>query len=87
MTLFHFLFERREMSRMNYRGFAILSAIFAVIIIVFAVANVDPVMVNYLFGEARWPLILVILGSAIIGFLISSMLNIWKNFSRKRSKH
>ncbi|MGK7377864.1 LapA family protein [Planococcus sp. 1R117A] len=71
---------------MKYRAFAILSLIFAVIIIVFAVANIDPVPVNYLFGEAQWPLILVILGSALLGFLISALLNAWKNLTRKKSK-
>ncbi|MDN7245855.1 lipopolysaccharide assembly protein LapA domain-containing protein [Planococcus shenhongbingii] len=71
---------------MNYRGFAILSLIFAVIIIVFAVANIDPVPVNYLFGEAQWPLILVILGSALLGFLISALLSAWQKVARKKSK-
>ena len=71
---------------MNYQGYAILSLIFVIIIAVFAVANIDPVPVNYLFGVAQWPLILVILGSAVLGFLIATLLNIWKKLSRKRSK-
>ncbi|WKA56276.1 LapA family protein [Planococcus shixiaomingii] len=71
---------------MNYQGIAVLSFIFAVIIAVFAVANVDPVMVNYIFGEARWPLILVILGSAVLGFLLATLLSMWRNISRRRSK-
>ncbi|MDN7240379.1 LapA family protein [Planococcus sp. N028] len=43
-------------------------------------------MVNYIFGEARWPLILVILGSAVLGFLLATLLSMWRNISRRRSK-
>lgn len=42
----------------------------ALIIAVFAVINVEPVRVNYLFGTANWPLILVILGSVLMGGII-----------------
>jgi putative membrane protein len=45
----------------------IIALVFALIVAVFAVINVDPVRVDYLFGEASWPLILVILGSAAMG--------------------
>jgi putative membrane protein len=45
----------------------IIALIFALIVAIFAVINVDPVRVDYLFGEASWPLILVILGSAAMG--------------------
>ncbi|MGM0874388.1 MAG: LapA family protein [Bacillota bacterium] len=51
----------------------ILAIIFALIIAVFAVINVDPVEVDYLFGTAEWPLVLIILGSVLMGgFIISS---------------
>lgn len=53
--------------KMQWRlTFAIL---FALIIAVFAVVNVKTVPVSYLFGVAHFPLILVILGSALIGAL------------------
>lgn len=42
----------------------------ALIIAVFAVINVEAVKVNYLFGVAEWPLILVILGSVLMGGII-----------------
>ncbi|MBM7660696.1 putative integral membrane protein [Bacillus mesophilus] len=45
----------------------IIALVFALIVAIFAVINVDPVRVDYLFGEASWPLILVILGSAAMG--------------------
>ncbi|MET3507452.1 LapA family protein [Halalkalibacter oceani] len=46
----------------------------AIIIAVFAVINVDRVRVNYLFGTAEWPLILVILGSVFMGAIIAGAL-------------
>lgn len=49
----------------------VVGLIFAIIIAIFAIANVENVPVNYVFGEASWPLILVILGSVLIGFIIS----------------
>ena len=44
---------------------------FAIIIAIFATVNVGRVPVDYIFGEAYWPLVLVILGSALLGVLIS----------------
>lgn len=49
----------------------VVGLIFAIIIAVFATVNVGSVPINYIFGEARWPLILVILGSVLAGFIIS----------------
>ncbi|TLS39276.1 LapA family protein [Pseudalkalibacillus caeni] len=48
----------------------IIALIFALVIAVFAVINVDPVEVNYLFGTSEWPLVLVILGSVLMGGLL-----------------
>ena len=49
----------------------VVGLIFAMIIAIFATVNVDKVLVDYVFGEAYWPLILVILGSVLVGFIIS----------------
>ena len=49
----------------------VIGLIFAIIIAIFATVNVDKVPVDYVFGEAYWPLILVILGSVLVGFIIS----------------
>lgn len=49
----------------------VVGLIFAIIIAIFATVNVEKVPVDYVFGEAYWPLILVILGSVLIGFIIS----------------
>jgi lipopolysaccharide assembly protein A len=52
----------------------ILAFIFALIIAVFAVINVEPVEVDYLFGTSMWPLILIILGSVLMGgFIVASV--------------
>lgn len=48
----------------------ILGIVFAILVAVFAVVNVDKVNVNYVFGTAHWPLILVILGSVAMGGVI-----------------
>ncbi|MGM7721000.1 lipopolysaccharide assembly LapA domain-containing protein [uncultured Metabacillus sp.] len=51
----------------------LLAIIFALIVALFAVINVDPVKVDYLFGTAEWPLVLIILGSVLMGgFIIAS---------------
>lgn len=50
--------------------YVILGIVFALIVAVFAVVNVDKVDVNYVFGTAHWPLILVILGSVAMGGII-----------------
>ncbi|MBO1514803.1 LapA family protein [Metabacillus bambusae] len=51
----------------------ILAIIFTIIIAVFAVINVESVEVDYLFGTAEWPLVLIILGSVLMGgFMIAT---------------
>lgn len=58
----------------------LLGLLFAIIIAIFAVYNVEAVPVNYVFGTAEWPLILVILGSALLGALISGMIAMYRSF-------
>lgn len=69
---------------MKYQWLVLLGLIFAVIIAVFAVVNVDDVPVNYVFGEAQWPLILVILASALLGFLLSGIVGIIRTYTLQR---
>jgi putative membrane protein len=45
----------------------IFALLFALIIAVFSVINVESVPVDYVFGTAQFPLIMVILGSALAG--------------------
>lgn len=55
---------------MNKQWTLIAALIFTLIVAVFAVINVEPVKVDFLFGTAEWPLILVILVSVLMGALI-----------------
>ncbi|MFD1736070.1 lipopolysaccharide assembly LapA domain-containing protein [Bacillus salitolerans] len=52
---------------MKNQWILIVALLFALIVAVFAVVNVNPVRVDYVFGVSEWPLILVILGSAVLG--------------------
>lgn len=69
---------------MKFQWLILLGLIFAVIIAIFAVVNVADVPVNYVFGEAQWPLILVILGSALLGALLSATVAIIRTYALKR---
>lgn len=60
--------------------------LFAIIVAVFAVFNVDKVPVNYVFGEAQWPLVLVILGAALLGALLSISFASYKIFGKSRQR-
>ncbi|KPN15774.1 hypothetical protein AKG37_02845 [Bacillus australimaris] len=62
----------------------ILAFIFVLIVSVFAVINVRPVEVDYLFGKAEWPLILVIIGSVLMGGLIVAFAGIFQIVKLKR---
>ena len=61
----------------------VVGLLFAIIIAIFATANVSKVPVNYVFGEASWPLILVILGSVLVGFIISFCLSAFRMLSNQ----
>ncbi|MCM3671665.1 lipopolysaccharide assembly protein LapA domain-containing protein [Mesobacillus maritimus] len=62
----------------------ILALIFALIVAIFAVVNVDPVRVDYMFGTSEIPLILIILGSALLGGLIVGSIGLFRNFMLQR---
>ncbi|SDN46078.1 LapA family protein [Alkalicoccus daliensis] len=66
----------------------IIGLIIVLVIAVFAVINVDPVTVNFGFGEADWPLVLVILGSVLMGGLIVGLVGMYKihNLQRENKK-
>lgn len=69
---------------MKNQWIILLSIAFTLIVAIFAVINVDSVTVNYLFGESSWPLILVILGSVLMGGLIVSSVGLIKVFNLQR---
>lgn len=59
----------------------LLGIVFAFLIAIFAVINVDSVKVHYVFGTARWPLVLVILGSVVMGAIIIGAVGFVKMYS------
>ncbi|MGA9226924.1 MAG: lipopolysaccharide assembly protein LapA domain-containing protein [Mesobacillus sp.] len=69
---------------MKFQWTLLLGIAFALIVAVFAVINVEPVTVNYLFGEAKWPLILVILGSVLMGGIIVGSVGLFRMFVLQR---
>ena len=52
---------------MKFQWTMLVGILFALIVAFFAVMNVEAVTVNYLLGTAKWPLIIVILGSVLMG--------------------
>ncbi|ANF96359.1 LapA family protein [Paenibacillus bovis] len=69
---------------MKFQWLLILGLIFALIIAVFAVINVDPVQVNLLFDMVQVPLILLILGCALVGGLIVGFYGIYRQYRLQR---
>ncbi|GAB1772355.1 DUF1049 domain-containing protein [Priestia megaterium] len=63
---------------MKGQSFFILGLIFALIIAVLAVINNDPVQFNYVFGSQKWPLILIILTTAVFGGVMAASLSFVK---------
>jgi putative membrane protein len=51
----------------------VFALLFALVIAIFSVINVEPVPVDYVFGTAQFPLIMVILGSALAGGFVSGL--------------
>lgn len=70
---------------MKYQWTWILSLLFAIIITIFAIINMNPVRVNFGFGSVQFPLVLVILGSAFIGSSVSGFYALFKHFELKRT--
>ncbi|MNJ55522.1 hypothetical protein D3C77_510180 [compost metagenome] len=58
----------------------ILALVFALITAVFAVINVEPVQVNLLFNSVHIPLILLILGSTLLGGIIVGSFGIYRGY-------
>ncbi|SDT13379.1 Uncharacterized integral membrane protein [Paenibacillaceae bacterium GAS479] len=69
---------------MKSQGLLISGLIFALIIAIFAVINVDPVQVNFLFVQTSLPLILVVLGSALLAGLSVGLFGIIRSYRLQR---
>lgn len=62
----------------------IAGLIFALLTAIFAVINVNPVQVNFFFSVVNIPLILVILGCALIGGLIVGSYGIFRQYKLQK---
>lgn len=66
----------------------IAGLLFALLTAVFAVINVNPVKVNFMFTEVNIPLILLILGCTLIGGIIVGSYGIFRQYKlQKELKH
>ncbi|SFD57388.1 Uncharacterized integral membrane protein [Lentibacillus persicus] len=72
---------------MRGQTYVILAIIFVIIVAVFAVTNVNPVEVNYLFGSGEAPLILVILFSVLMGGIITAAAGVVKILKLQRERN
>lgn len=62
----------------------ILGILFALVVAAFAVANVDPVTVNYFFGKSEWPLIIVIISSVFMGGIIIGSVGFFRIYTLQK---
>jgi uncharacterized integral membrane protein len=76
--------HNNEVINMKMQFYLIFGFIFTLVIATFAVINVSDVEINYLFGTAKWPLVLVILGSAGIGGLTVGLFSLIKIIQLQR---
>ncbi|MBM7541738.1 LapA family protein [Amphibacillus cookii] len=70
---------------MKGQTYIISALVFALIVAIFAVINVEPVEVNYLFTTAESPLILIILVSTLLGGLITGGFSIYHLIGIRKS--
>ncbi len=69
---------------MKTQWYLLAGVLFTIVIAIFAVLNVAPVEVNFLFGTAEWPLVLVILFSTLMGIVIAGSIGIYQVMMVKR---
>lgn len=69
---------------MKLQWILISALLFALITAVFAVINVEPVQVNFLFAQTSTPLILVILTSTLLGGLIVGLFGMVRQYTLQR---
>ncbi|OLS38534.1 lipopolysaccharide assembly LapA domain-containing protein [Bacillus sp. MRMR6] len=69
---------------MRFQWNFLLGLFFSLIVAIFAVVNVESVSVNYLIGYANIPLILIILGSALVGGLVVGLFGVLRQYRLQR---
>ncbi|KRM23809.1 LapA family protein [Latilactobacillus graminis] len=71
---------------MKKQGRLITVLILALIIVVFAILNVEPVAINFGFTHVKWPLIIVILVSLLIGAIITFLAATGSSLSQRKAQ-
>jgi len=71
---------------MKKQGRLITILILALIVVVFAVLNVDPVAINFGFTTVDWPLIIVIVVSLLIGAIITFLAATGSSLSQRKAQ-
>lgn len=66
---------------MKAQWLLLFSFVLAIIVAIFAMANTNKTPVNFVFGEAELPLILVILGAALLGVLLCVSFGLYRAFN------
>ncbi|GEM_PF-815788 len=61
--------------------YLILALVFSLLIALLAIANTEPVTLNYIFGKTNLPLIILILGSAFAGALAMGLFSLFRGIS------
>lgn len=69
---------------MKFQWTLIFALVFAILVAIFAIANIAAVPINYVFGKAEVPLVLVILGSTLLGGLIVGLVGIIRQYRLQR---
>ncbi|WNF37611.1 lipopolysaccharide assembly protein LapA domain-containing protein [Bacillaceae bacterium IKA-2] len=67
----------KEAIKMKGQWGLIIGLIVSLLIAIFAVINMDVVSVNYVFGTAQWPLVIVIISSVLMGGILVGGVNIY----------
>lgn len=60
--------------------YLVLALIFALVVAIFSINNPSPVPISFLFWSFQAPLVIVILGSAVIGAVVVFLLGITKQY-------
>jgi len=56
-------------------GRQIVAGIGAIVVLVFAIANLEDANIDFIFGDVTLPLFFVIVGSGLIGALVGAMIS------------
>lgn len=64
----------------------VVAVLLVLVVAVLSVLNVDPVPVNFGFAEVEWPLILLIIGSLLIGAVIASLFSTVKIYQERKQR-